>query len=418
MGNIFTACKNRTPLVITAGQQARSILPFDPFLYSAQATELPKPYVKWSFEPARAEDVPLAIARAYHVAMQPPRGPVLVSVPADDWARPLRAGRAAHRRQPALRPDPALLAAIGDALDACERPAFVDRRRRRPRRRLGRSGGAGRAAPARASSPRRCRRAAAFPRTIRSSPASCRRCARRIVALLAGSDLVLVLGAPAFTYHVEGSGPHVPAGAALLPVRSTIPTPRPGRRSAPRRSAASGCGLQDAAAARRRRAPRAAAAAAAGARRAPSRRRRMSVAFALQTLAELRAPEQIVVEEAPSARPVMQATCRSLRSETFYTMASGGLGFGLPAAVGVALARPRRARHRAGRRRLGDVLDPGAVERGAAAAADHLRDPEQPALCRAAGLRAGLRLRAGRCSSQGTDLPRPRLRRAGARGRA
>ena len=31
-----------------------------------------------------------------------------------------------------------------------------------------------------------------------------------------------------------------------------------------------------------------------------------------------------------------------LRSETFYTMASGGLGFGLPAAVGVALARPGR----------------------------------------------------------------------------
>lgn len=43
MGNIFTAQKNRTPLVITAGQQARSILPFDPFLSSAQATELPKP---------------------------------------------------------------------------------------------------------------------------------------------------------------------------------------------------------------------------------------------------------------------------------------------------------------------------------------------------------------------------------------
>src|SRR6188472_4531340 len=87
MGNIFTAHKNRTPLVITAGQQARSILPYEPFLYSAQATELPKPYVKWSCEPARAEDVPAAIARAYYVAMQPPRGPVLVSVPADDWAK-------------------------------------------------------------------------------------------------------------------------------------------------------------------------------------------------------------------------------------------------------------------------------------------------------------------------------------------
>src|SRR3984957_11000775 len=74
MGAIFTAFRNHTPLVITAGQQARSILPPEPFLYSMQATELPKPYVKWSVEPARAEDVPAAIARAYYVAMQPPRG--------------------------------------------------------------------------------------------------------------------------------------------------------------------------------------------------------------------------------------------------------------------------------------------------------------------------------------------------------
>src|SRR5262249_51797559 len=48
MGTIFTAYRNRTPLVITAGQQARAILPYDPYLSSVQATELPKPYVKWS----------------------------------------------------------------------------------------------------------------------------------------------------------------------------------------------------------------------------------------------------------------------------------------------------------------------------------------------------------------------------------
>src|SRR3984957_7751104 len=71
MGVIFTAYKNRTPLVVMAGQQARSILPFDPFLFSANAVELPKPYVKWSIEPARADDVPLAIARAYHIAPPP-----------------------------------------------------------------------------------------------------------------------------------------------------------------------------------------------------------------------------------------------------------------------------------------------------------------------------------------------------------
>ena len=48
MGNIFTAYRNRTPLVITAGQQARSILPYEPFLFATQAVDLPKPYVKWS----------------------------------------------------------------------------------------------------------------------------------------------------------------------------------------------------------------------------------------------------------------------------------------------------------------------------------------------------------------------------------
>ncbi|MBV9065939.1 MAG: benzoylformate decarboxylase, partial [Methylobacteriaceae bacterium] len=73
LGNIFTAFRNATPLIVTAGQQARSILPFEPFLFAQQAVEFPKPYVKWANEPARAADVPQALARAYHVAMQPPR---------------------------------------------------------------------------------------------------------------------------------------------------------------------------------------------------------------------------------------------------------------------------------------------------------------------------------------------------------
>ena len=77
LGAVFTAYKNQTPLVIIAGQQARSILPFEPFLFAERATEFPRPYVKWSSEPGRAEDVPAAIARAYYTAMQPPRGPPL-----------------------------------------------------------------------------------------------------------------------------------------------------------------------------------------------------------------------------------------------------------------------------------------------------------------------------------------------------
>ena len=85
LGNIYTAHRNQTPLVITAGQQARSILPLQAFLYAERASEFPRPYVKFSVEPARPEDVPAAIARAYYVAMQPPCGPTFVSVPIDDW---------------------------------------------------------------------------------------------------------------------------------------------------------------------------------------------------------------------------------------------------------------------------------------------------------------------------------------------
>jgi len=56
------------------GQQARSILPYDPFLFSGPGHRASKAVREWSCEPARAEDVPLAIARAYYTAMQPPAG--------------------------------------------------------------------------------------------------------------------------------------------------------------------------------------------------------------------------------------------------------------------------------------------------------------------------------------------------------
>ena len=87
LGNLFTAFRNNAPVVVTAGQQARSILPFDPFLYNERASEFPRPYVKYSVEPARAEDVPLALIRAFVTALTPPMGPCYVSIPVDDWDR-------------------------------------------------------------------------------------------------------------------------------------------------------------------------------------------------------------------------------------------------------------------------------------------------------------------------------------------
>ena len=213
MGNIFTAYKNQTPLVITAGQQARSILPFDPFLASAQATELPKPYVKWSIEPARAQDVPLAFACGYYTSMMPPRGPVLISVPADDWDRDSEPV-AEREVSTEVRPDARVMERIAAELNRSEKPAIVvgaaiDRDgawaeivelAERLKARVW-------AAPmsARCSFPEDHRLFAGFLPAMRE----------KIVAALEGHDVILVVGAPAFTYHVEGSGPHVPEGATL-----------------------------------------------------------------------------------------------------------------------------------------------------------------------------------------------------------
>ena len=335
MGNIFTAFKNGTPLVITAGQQARSILPFEPFLYSAEAAELPKPYVKWSVEPARAQDVPLAIARAYYIAMQQPRGPVLVSIPADDWSQPCDyvAPRVVST---AIAPEPGLLQEIAQALDNSKRPAIVlgDGVERdgawnlivqlaeRQNARIWTAPMSG-----------RCNFPGDHPLFAGYLPAM----REKIVSLLGGHDLILVIGAPAFIYHVEGAGPHVPEGAALyqmvddanmaswtpegtsivcsidLGVKALLDRPAPAKRPLP------------------------------ALRVAPPRAEPtplMSVAYLLQTLDEVRDPASIIVEEAPSARPVMHRYLPIYQTETFYTCASGGLGHGLPASVGVALGKP------------------------------------------------------------------------------
>ncbi|MGH6625913.1 MAG: benzoylformate decarboxylase [Burkholderiaceae bacterium] len=335
MGNIFTAYKNRTPMVITAGQQARSILPFDPFLFSGQATELPKPYVKWSIEPARAEDVPLATARAYYIAMQQPRGPVLVSIPADDWEKPCEPVQA-RVVSTETRPEPRVLDAIGHALDTAKRPAFVVGAA------VDRDGAwdevvalaeRHNAAVWVAPMSGRC----GFPEDHRLFAGFLPAMREKIVSLLAGHDVIFALGAAAFTYHVEGFGPHVPPDAQLVQL---IEDPSIAA-WAPVGTSAVGSirlGVQDLLA---RPAPETRAL---PAPRQPRPRAEpsalMSAAYVMQTLAEVRAADSIVVEEAPSSRPAMQNYLPILQSETFYTMCSGGLGHGLPAAVGIALAKP------------------------------------------------------------------------------
>ena len=111
VGGIFNAAANKSPLVITAGQQVRPHITIEANLTNRDATEAPQPYVKWAHEPSRAQDVPVALARAIHQASLPPRGPVFVSIPMDDWDQEADADRAAQaisarRRAPGSRPIP------------------------------------------------------------------------------------------------------------------------------------------------------------------------------------------------------------------------------------------------------------------------------------------------------------------------
>src|SRR5436189_6086254 len=72
MGAIFNAQANKSPLLITAGQQVRAHLTMQANLTNRDAIRVVHPFVKWSFEPPRAQDVPHALARAIQTASLPP----------------------------------------------------------------------------------------------------------------------------------------------------------------------------------------------------------------------------------------------------------------------------------------------------------------------------------------------------------
>lgn len=126
MGSVYTAASAHTPMVIVGGQQARKLLLGEPFLNATEAPSLPRPYIKWSAEPGRPQDVPALLEKAYHIAAQAPAGPVFIAVPEDDWIRPASPTPLKARTvRSAVVPDPSVIAELADALNAAERPALV-----------------------------------------------------------------------------------------------------------------------------------------------------------------------------------------------------------------------------------------------------------------------------------------------------
>src|ERR1700742_325171 len=129
MGAIFNAQANHSPLLITAGQQVRAHITMQANLTNRDATRMPHPLVKWSYEPPRAEDVPLALAHGAHLAGLAPRGPVFVSLPMDDWEVEVDAADARHATTRKVTgravADPTAIAALAAELDAAKNPVLV-----------------------------------------------------------------------------------------------------------------------------------------------------------------------------------------------------------------------------------------------------------------------------------------------------
>jgi len=129
MGAIFNAQANHSPLLITAGQQARAQITLQANLTNRDATRMPHPLVKWSYEPPRAEDVPLALARGIHLCSLPPQGPAFVSIPMDDWdveVDEAAAGEAVRRRVNGRAvADPGSIQRLAEQLDKASNPVLV-----------------------------------------------------------------------------------------------------------------------------------------------------------------------------------------------------------------------------------------------------------------------------------------------------
>ena len=222
MGAIFNAQANHSPLLITAGQQVRPAITMQANLTNRDATRMPHPLVKWSYELPRAADVPAAIGRAIHTASLPPQGPGVRLDPDGRLdRRGRRGGLGASIRAPGRRPRRRRSrAASPTSPGGSPRPEPGPRRRARHRRERRRG-----TTPSHSPSGRTCRSGrsprpaaagSASPRTTPTSGGCCRRRSARSRETLAGHDLILVAGASVFAYYPYIPGDLLPEGAELV----------------------------------------------------------------------------------------------------------------------------------------------------------------------------------------------------------
>ena len=125
MGMLYDARMSGAPMLLTAGQHDQAMNLTEPILWS-DLPPVARPFVKWSHEITRLEDLPRAVRRAVKTAHAHPSGPVFISLPVDV----LNAEReldllASTRIAPRIRGDAGAIEAAADLLARAKRPVIV-----------------------------------------------------------------------------------------------------------------------------------------------------------------------------------------------------------------------------------------------------------------------------------------------------
>src|SRR6266852_5937342 len=219
LGNIMTAFLNKTPLIITAGQQTREMILCEPMLTNRDETIFPRPWVKWAYQPVRAQDVPGAIMRAYAIALQPPAGPVYVSIPLDDWDQPALGEAVVRSVSSRYAPDPDRLAEFAKRIRESKRPALVYGQE------IDRSGGweAGIQFAEQLRAPvflAPLAERTSFPQNHPQFQGMLPMAKGPLGQRLRDFDLAIVVGAQIFRYYPYLAGEYIPHGTELLQITS------------------------------------------------------------------------------------------------------------------------------------------------------------------------------------------------------
>jgi len=121
---IYTSLKNRTPLIVSIGQQDTRHSFHNPFLY-AKNDEIAKSVVKQVFTPFTQEDVPRVFVKAYRLCVTPPFGPVAIVLPMDYVDSDIKLEHKKENYSVKLGVDEEVVKSVAERLDQAKNPAIV-----------------------------------------------------------------------------------------------------------------------------------------------------------------------------------------------------------------------------------------------------------------------------------------------------